>query len=211
MGYDTGFDCYSGYWGCLAGFDGARRLDLSRCKEEKSGLISNCRSAIYSRNPTATCRQMTRNVHFERVCPYVTSKVATIIEVQRALKLFQDCGRQVPHNFKCGSKLNIYEFEELISHQDQYCSTYIESTAEIESESKLQSTSRIREFWWPKPKNIKDEDLAATTRELRMRSVRRFVEDLAAVDDETKWMIESTIWHMYAPDLKIRLGDSCGS
>ncbi|CAI9774962.1 unnamed protein product [Fraxinus pennsylvanica] len=88
---------------CLAGFDGARRPDLSRCKEEKSGLIRNCRSAIYSRNPAATCRQMTRNVHFERVCPYVTPKVATIIEVQRALKLFQDCGRQVPHNFKCGT------------------------------------------------------------------------------------------------------------
>ncbi|KAL2559962.1 hypothetical protein Fot_04701 [Forsythia ovata] len=43
---------------------------------------------------------------------------------------------------------------------------------------------------------------AATARELRMRSVRRFVEDLASADEETKGMIESAIRHMYAPDLK---------
>ncbi|XP_022855051.1 uncharacterized protein LOC111376335 [Olea europaea var. sylvestris] len=41
-----------------------------------------------------------------------------------------------------------------------------------------------------------------TARELRMRSVRRFVEDLAAADEETKGVIESAIRHMYAPDLK---------
>ncbi|CAA2997386.1 Hypothetical predicted protein [Olea europaea subsp. europaea] len=47
-----------------------------------------------------------------------------------------------------------------------------------------------------------DVAATATARELRMRSVRRFVEDLAAADEETKGVIESAIRHMYAPDLK---------
>ncbi|KAL6529098.1 hypothetical protein OROMI_012849 [Orobanche minor] len=42
----------------------------------------------------------------------------------------------------------------------------------------------------------------ASARDLRMRTVRRFVEDFGSVDGETKRLIESVIGHMYSPDLK---------
>jgi hypothetical protein len=48
----------------------------------------------------------------------------------------------------------------------------------------------------------KSMGLDAVARELRMRTVRRFVEDLGSVDEETKKFIESAIRHMYSPDLK---------
>ncbi|GMH20385.1 hypothetical protein Nepgr_022226 [Nepenthes gracilis] len=39
-------------------------------------------------------------------------------------------------------------------------------------------------------------------RELRRRTVRRFLEDLGSTSDENRQMIESAIRHMYSPDLK---------
>ncbi|EPS67140.1 hypothetical protein M569_07635, partial [Genlisea aurea] len=45
-------------------------------------------------------------------------------------------------------------------------------------------------------------DVDATARELRMRTVRRFTEDLGSVDGETKRFIQSAIRNMYSPDLR---------
>ncbi|KAL2510363.1 hypothetical protein Fot_34010 [Forsythia ovata] len=52
----------------------------------------------------------------------------------------------------------------------------------------------------------KSTGTTATASELRMRTVRRFVEDLGSVEQETKGMIESAIRHMYSPDLKTGWG-----
>ncbi|XP_051116628.1 uncharacterized protein LOC127241550 [Andrographis paniculata] len=48
--------------------------------------------------------------------------------------------------------------------------------------------------------------LEAAARELRKRTVRRFVEDLESLDEETSKFIESAIRHMYSPDLKCGWG-----
>ncbi|KAK6160428.1 hypothetical protein DH2020_003809 [Rehmannia glutinosa] len=48
----------------------------------------------------------------------------------------------------------------------------------------------------------KSMGVETAARELRIRTVRRFVEDLGSVDGETKRFIESAIRHMYSPDLK---------
>ncbi|KAK4423961.1 hypothetical protein Salat_1979000 [Sesamum alatum] len=48
----------------------------------------------------------------------------------------------------------------------------------------------------------KSMGVEAAARELRMRTVARFVADLGSVDEETKSLIESAIRHMYSPDLK---------
>ena len=41
-----------------------------------------------------------------------------------------------------------------------------------------------------------------TMKELRRRTVRRFLEDLGSASNEVRKMIESAIKHMYSPDLK---------
>lgn len=48
----------------------------------------------------------------------------------------------------------------------------------------------------------KSMDVETAARELRLRTVKRFVEDLGSVDEETRRFIESAIRHMYTPDLK---------
>lgn len=48
----------------------------------------------------------------------------------------------------------------------------------------------------------KSMGVEAAARELRIRTVRRFVGDLGSVDEETKGFIQSAIRHMYSPDLK---------
>lgn len=48
----------------------------------------------------------------------------------------------------------------------------------------------------------KSMSIEAAARELRLRTVKRFVEDLGSVDEDTRRFIESAIRHMYSPDLK---------
>ncbi|KAK6135567.1 hypothetical protein DH2020_030675 [Rehmannia glutinosa] len=78
----------------------------SQCTEEKNQLENTCRtvSVMFGRDPTAACCQLVRAAHVECVCPFVTWKlVAALGGVQRAIRLIESCGRNVPHNFKCGS------------------------------------------------------------------------------------------------------------
>ncbi|XP_024029737.1 uncharacterized protein LOC112094038 [Morus notabilis] len=75
----------------------------SQCTQEKDQLVNACRSVIFGQNPSANCCQRIRVTHVECVCPYVTPKVANLINVERTIKQIQACGRTVPHNFKCGS------------------------------------------------------------------------------------------------------------
>ncbi|KZV44082.1 Gap junction beta-4 protein isoform 1 [Dorcoceras hygrometricum] len=48
----------------------------------------------------------------------------------------------------------------------------------------------------------KSMGLDVTPRELRMRTVKRFLQDLGSADDQTKGSIDLAIRHMYSPDLK---------
>ncbi|CAK9184580.1 unnamed protein product [Ilex paraguariensis] len=76
----------------------------NQCKEEKRLLVNACRGVIFGQNPSAACCQRVRVTQVECVCPSVTSKLAALIGVQRAIKQIQGCGRAIPRNFKCGSK-----------------------------------------------------------------------------------------------------------
>ncbi|GAV73394.1 hypothetical protein CFOL_v3_16880 [Cephalotus follicularis] len=64
--------------------------DMSPCQNL---LVSECRAVIFGRTPSPTCCQRVR--------------IAAIIGVKRTVKQIQNCGRIVPHNFKCGSDLSL--------------------------------------------------------------------------------------------------------
>ncbi|KAK9279178.1 hypothetical protein L1049_012856 [Liquidambar formosana] len=78
-------------------------MSPSQCKEERKLITNACRPVIFGRNPSPDCCQRVRVTHIECVCPYVTTKVAALIGVERSIKQIEGCGRTVPHNFKCGS------------------------------------------------------------------------------------------------------------
>ncbi|XP_062092263.1 uncharacterized protein LOC133798091 [Humulus lupulus] len=75
----------------------------SQCKQERNQLVSACKPVIFGQNPSVNCCARVRETHVECVCPYVTPKLANLINVQRSIKQIQGCGRTVPRNFKCGS------------------------------------------------------------------------------------------------------------
>ncbi|XP_024176377.1 uncharacterized protein LOC112182160 [Rosa chinensis] len=75
----------------------------SQCKEEKKLLVDACKAVVTGSDPSAYCCQRLRVTHVECVCPYVTPKLANLLNVPRIIKQIEGCGRTVPHNFKCGS------------------------------------------------------------------------------------------------------------
>ncbi|KAH7537720.1 hypothetical protein FEM48_Zijuj03G0122900 [Ziziphus jujuba var. spinosa] len=75
----------------------------SQCKEEKDLLVKECKPIIFGSKPSGSCCQRIRVTHVECVCPLVTPKIASLINVKRVIKQIEGCGRTVPHHFKCGS------------------------------------------------------------------------------------------------------------
>ncbi|KAK9272116.1 hypothetical protein L1049_002486 [Liquidambar formosana] len=76
----------------------------SQCTEERRLAINACKPVVYGQPASSACCERVRVSHFECACPAVTPKLAALIDVNRAIKLLQDCGRRVPRHFKCGSK-----------------------------------------------------------------------------------------------------------
>ncbi|KAJ8640652.1 hypothetical protein MRB53_017346 [Persea americana] len=81
----------------------ARALSESQCKEERKLAVNACKPVVYGKPPTPACCQRARVTHVECVCPIITPKLAALIDVNRAIRLLQGCGRRVPRHFKCGS------------------------------------------------------------------------------------------------------------
>ncbi|KAF4380028.1 hypothetical protein F8388_018152 [Cannabis sativa] len=75
----------------------------SQCKQERNNIVSACKAVIFRQSPSANCCARVRETHVECVCPYVTPKLANLVNVERSIKQIQGCGRTVPRNFKCGS------------------------------------------------------------------------------------------------------------
>ncbi|XP_050386776.1 uncharacterized protein LOC126803071 [Argentina anserina] len=75
----------------------------SECKREKDLLVGACKRVVVGLEPSAACCQRVLVTHAECVCPYLSPKVANLINVNRSIRQIQRCGRTVPHNFKCGS------------------------------------------------------------------------------------------------------------
>ncbi|XWS49651.1 hypothetical protein CRYUN_Cryun12cG0021400 [Craigia yunnanensis] len=78
-------------------------LSASQCKEERTLAINACKPVIYGKLPTPECCQRVRVTHLECVCPVITPQIAPLIDVNRAIRLIEGCGRKVPRHYKCGS------------------------------------------------------------------------------------------------------------
>ncbi|PON92471.1 Bifunctional inhibitor/plant lipid transfer protein/seed storage helical domain containing protein [Trema orientale] len=76
-----------------------------QCREERNKLVNDCRPVVLQgQNPSADCCQQVRVIHVECICPFVTPKFANLINAARTVKQIRGCGRNLPHNFKCGSE-----------------------------------------------------------------------------------------------------------
>ncbi|KAF5178355.1 hypothetical protein FRX31_032059 [Thalictrum thalictroides] len=78
-------------------------LNESQCKEERRIGINACKPVIHGRLPSPECCERVRVSHVECVCPEITPALAALVDMNRAIRLIQGCGRRVPRHFKCGS------------------------------------------------------------------------------------------------------------
>lgn len=86
-------------------------MDPTECKEEMKLAVNACKPVLYRRSLSSECCENVRVIHVECVCPYVSPQVASIIRffgLNYVVKKIEGCGRAVPHNFTCGSKLLVY-------------------------------------------------------------------------------------------------------
>ncbi|KAJ0049290.1 uncharacterized protein LOC116133139 [Pistacia vera] len=78
-------------------------LSAAQCKEERRIGLNECKAVLYGKLPTPACCERVRVSHMECVCPVITPKLVALIDVNRAIRLIEGCGRRVPRHFKCGS------------------------------------------------------------------------------------------------------------
>ncbi|KAL9433939.1 hypothetical protein AB3S75_024575 [Citrus x aurantiifolia] len=81
----------------------AAGLSAAQCKEERRIGLNECKPVLYGKLPSPSCCERVRVSHIECVCPVITPKLAALIDVNRAIRLIEGCGRRVPRHFKCGS------------------------------------------------------------------------------------------------------------
>ncbi|KAB5564159.1 hypothetical protein DKX38_004213 [Salix brachista] len=78
-------------------------LSAAQCKVERRVGLNACKPVIYGKNPSPACCERVRVSHIECVCPDVTPKLAALVDLNRAIRLIEGCGRRVPRHYKCGS------------------------------------------------------------------------------------------------------------
>nr|XP_009792519.1 PREDICTED: uncharacterized protein LOC104239561 [Nicotiana sylvestris] len=79
------------------------KLSETACKEERRIGINSCKPVLYGKLPSPMCCERVRVTHIECVCSVITPKLAALIDINRAIRLVEGCGRRVPRKFKCGS------------------------------------------------------------------------------------------------------------
>ncbi|KAL4565745.1 hypothetical protein LXL04_029848 [Taraxacum kok-saghyz] len=77
--------------------------NAAHCKKERKLAITACISVMYGRRPSSKCCKRARVSHVECICPVITPDLIATIDVNRAIKLIEGCGRRVPRPFTCGS------------------------------------------------------------------------------------------------------------
>ncbi|KAL5748370.1 hypothetical protein ACOSQ2_025667 [Xanthoceras sorbifolium] len=88
-------------------------LSAGQCKEERRIGLNECKPVLYGKLPSPSCCERVRVSHVECVCPVITPKLAALVDLNRAIRLIEGCGRRVPRHFKCGSKLSQSQSQEL--------------------------------------------------------------------------------------------------
>ncbi|XP_010534351.1 PREDICTED: uncharacterized protein LOC104809923 [Tarenaya hassleriana] len=90
-------------WAAAAAKRGGAELSAAECREERRVGINACKSVLYGRMPSPACCERVRDSHVECVCPVITPKLAALVDIPRAIRLIEGCGRKVPRHFTCGS------------------------------------------------------------------------------------------------------------
>ncbi|RVW50836.1 hypothetical protein CK203_101836 [Vitis vinifera] len=79
---------------------GSAAPSAAECKEERRLAINACKPVVYGKDPSPACCERARVTHIECVCPVITPKLAALIDVNRAVRLIEGCGRKVPRHYK---------------------------------------------------------------------------------------------------------------
>ncbi|KAL3499746.1 hypothetical protein ACH5RR_038839 [Cinchona calisaya] len=87
----------------LALISSGRAVSDADCRKERRIGMKACKLVTYGYFPSPECCEIIRNTHPECVCPYITPEVAAQINVERAIKLADSCGKKISRPFKCGS------------------------------------------------------------------------------------------------------------
>ncbi|PHT96163.1 hypothetical protein T459_04045 [Capsicum annuum] len=86
------------------------KMSESACKEERRIGVNACKPVLYGKVPSPKCCERIRLTHIECVCSVITPKLAALVDIKAAVRIVEGCGRRVPRNYKCGSKLNLSSF-----------------------------------------------------------------------------------------------------
>ncbi|KAJ4849313.1 hypothetical protein Tsubulata_019115 [Turnera subulata] len=70
-------------------------LSAAACKEERRIGLNACKPVIYGKLPSPECCERVRVSHVECVCPDVTPRLAALVDLNRAIRLIEGCGRRV--------------------------------------------------------------------------------------------------------------------
>ncbi|GLJ32871.1 hypothetical protein SUGI_0662030 [Cryptomeria japonica] len=79
------------------------RVRGDKCGDEIQGLATNCAPILQGNAPSAACCGLIRSADMSCVCPKVTPAIAASINVPKLVTIIQSCGRNVPHQTRCGS------------------------------------------------------------------------------------------------------------
>ncbi|XP_027182928.1 stamen-specific protein FIL1-like [Coffea eugenioides] len=88
---------------CLSAKRASAAPSEAQCRLERKLGINACKPVVYGKPPSADCCERVRVTDIECVCPVITPKLAALIDLNRAIRLVEGCGRRVPRHFKCGS------------------------------------------------------------------------------------------------------------
>ncbi|KAK6231063.1 hypothetical protein QUC31_002581 [Theobroma cacao] len=80
-------------------------MSPTQCKEKQRLLVNACSAVMFGHSPSSDCCEHVRLTQVQCVCPAITSKLAALVGVEHTIKQIESCGRTVPRNFKCGSKI----------------------------------------------------------------------------------------------------------
>ncbi|KAF2299188.1 hypothetical protein GH714_030930 [Hevea brasiliensis] len=87
-------------------------LSAAQCKEERRLGLNACKPVVYGRPPSPQCCERIRVTHIECVCPDVTPKIAALIDMNRAVRIIEGCGRRVSplHENWAGCAIDVFDF-----------------------------------------------------------------------------------------------------
>ncbi|EXC26772.1 hypothetical protein L484_023388 [Morus notabilis] len=85
-------------------------LSAAECHEERRVGVNACKAVLHGKLPSQECCERLRVTQIECVCPVITPKLAALIDINRAIRLIEGCGRRVPRHYKCGSEFVLRTF-----------------------------------------------------------------------------------------------------